>query len=947
MEAFLKQVSKDLYQRYGDNISEVAMVFPGKRVSLFFLKHLSQITQKPIWAPKCYTILELMETISGTKAGDPLQLIVELYDVYSKVTKTKESFDDFYFWGEMLLADFNDIDKYLVNAADLFQNLSLLKTYENLYNYLTDDQITSIKEFWGTIKDNPEKDIQKKFLDVWSALFPVYERFKAALKKTGLMYEGMIYRDVAEKMMHKGSLDIPVKKLVFIGFNALNSSERLLFEHLKIHGKADFYWDYDQSYIEDNVHQAGFFLKGNIKGFPPPETFHLKNRPSGEVTIRVKAIGSDIAQAKLAGISLEPLSLSNEINEETALILADESLLPQVLYSLPQALEEVNITMGYPVVLSQVYSFLDTVFNLHHYSRRHGNDVFFYFQQVNQLLQHPFVLKTYRVQVDHFIQQVKEKDMVYVPYQSIPDIGPLKGIFSLSSGVFNWINEILLSVIGILRSVPEKSPNDRLEMEFLFHVYAVLNRLEEIIHKKGLEVNMQTMRRMIRRVIKNMRVPFSGEPLKGLQIMGLLETRAIDFKNIIILSFNEGIYPKSSASPSYIPYNLRKGFGLPTLEHQDSIFAYYFYRLLQRAETVDVYYNSSPDGLKTGERSRFLHQLAYQNDQPVNESAVTIPLSNHSPLGIEIKQSFETTQLLKKFQHGKGHFLSPSALNIYLDCSLKFYFKYIANVPEEDQVSEEVDPAIFGNILHDSMEQLYMDVANKKIDERVIRHFLDNENIIHDIINTCFINNYAGQNQLISASGSNIIVKNVILTYIRQILNVDLRRVPFEIVEMEQKHERAVPVSSNPEVNQIVIGGKIDRVDKSEDKLQVIDYKTGKAAHAYKNLEELFGRGDFNRNKAAFQTFLYSYLYVDGQSKVIQPWLYPVKNMFEEGFDARIHYKDKQKTVFIEDFNTLREDFEKLLFNLTDEIYSPEAVFKQTDELRFCGQCPYKNICRK
>ncbi len=947
MNTFLKHVAKYIYEQVGEGISDVTLVFPGKRVSLFFLRYLSEIAGKPIWSPNCFTIQELMQYISGKHSSDSLQLIFELYGIYQKKTKTNEPFDNFYYWGEMLLADFDDIDKYMVNANDLFQNLAKLKQYENLYNYLSEEQIASIRQFWSSFTDISSFEIQEKFISVWSVLYPVYSHFKEHLNKNEMAYDGMIYRDVAEKLKDNHSVSLPSEKIVFVGFNALNVCEKKLFEYLRNHDRAWFLWDYDPTFLEDPVHQAGFFLRENLMQFPSPDSWKQPESGSNEKSVKIYGVGSDIAQVKQASVTIRELARERKIDEQTAWILTDETMLPQVLDALPQEINDVNITMGFPMHLSQSFGFLNALFDLHHYQRTRDNDPCFYFRQVADILQHPFIIQGHRSQVELFVSKIYKENQVYITRKDIPEVELLHTIFNVPENVFDWLREIIQSIIRNIRQQSEKTEMEILELEFLFFLYTAFNQIEEQLINKNIEVNLKTLRRMVSKVIRNFKIPFSGEPLCGLQIMGLLETRAIDFKNIVILSFNEGIYPKTSATPSYIPYNLRKGFRLPTLEHQDSIFAYYFYRLLQRAEHVEIFYNTKADGLKTGERSRFLHQMVYQGAHPVEDIPVTIPMSNYPIQPIEIEQSNDTIDKLKKYMPDNNKILSPSALNVFLDCTLKFYFRYIAEIPETEEISEEIDAAVFGNILHDSMEAIYKKHSLTIVDKATIRRYLSDDRLIAEIVESAFEENYSRNSSLFNNSGNNAIVKNVIQSYVKQILRIDAKIAPFGITELEEEHRIRMNVSTHPEVQEIVLGGKIDRVDKIGDTFRIIDYKTGNADHGFGEINQLFEKEKLNRNKAVFQTFLYSYVLSQKLEEKIQPGLYPVRNIYDENFDSKIFAKVKTGKLFVEDFAEIKQEYGRLLKETVDEIFSPDATYKQTSEYQFCQFCPYCTICRR
>ncbi len=947
MDTFLKHVVRYVYEQLGEGISDVTFVFPGKRVSLFFLRYLSEIAGKPIWSPSCFTIQELMQYISGKQSSDTLQLIFELYGIYQKETKTNESFDEFYYWGEMLLADFDDIDKYMVNANDMFQNLATLKQYENLYNYLSEEQIDSIRQFWSSFTDMSSFEMQGKFISVWSVLYPVYNNYKEHLNKNQMAYDGMIFRDVVEKLKNNQAVSLPSEKIVFVGFNALNVCEKKLFEYLRKHDRAWFFWDYDPAFLQDPVHQAGFFLRENLLQFPSPDSWKQHEHGSKEKPVKIYGVGSDIAQVKQASLAIRELARNSKIDEQTAWILADETMLPHVLDALPQEINDVNITMGFPMHLSQTYGFVNALFDLHHYQKRRGDDACFYFRQVADILQHPFIIKGHRSKVESFVSKMNKENQVYITRKDIPEVNLLHIIFDVSENVFDWLREIIQSVIQNVGQQPEKTDSEMLELDFLFSLFTVFNQIEEQLIKKNIEVNLKTLRRIVSKIIRNFKLPFSGEPLSGLQIMGLLETRAIDFKNIVILSFNEGIYPKTSATPSYIPYNLRKGFGLPTLEHQDSIFAYYFYRLLQRAEHVEIFYNTKADGLKTGERSRFLHQMIYQGMYPVEDIPVTIPMSNYPKQPIEIEQSKDTMEKLKKYVPGNNKILSPSALNVFLDCSLKFYFRYIAEIPEPEEISEEIDAAVFGNILHDSMEAIYKKHTLSIVDKETIIRYLSDDRLISEIVESAFKENYSRNSYLFNNSGNNAIVKNVIQSYVKQMLKIDSTLVPFEIAELEEEHRIKMTVSAHPEVKEIMVGGKIDRVDKIEDTFRIIDYKTGKADHGFGELNQLFEKEKLNRNRAVFQTFLYSYVLSVEFDEKIQPGLYPVRNIYNEDFDSRIFLKQKSGKLFVEDFAEIKQEYGRMLQEIIDDLFSTHHIYKQTSEHQFCQYCPYSTICRR
>jgi len=957
MNSFLQNITQDLYSRYGSGISELCIVFPNRRAGLYFKKYLSELTDKPLWAPATTTVNELIQEISGLVVADNMKLLFELYSIYKKVKKSDESFDDFYFWGEMMLNDFDDIDKYLVNPEDLFKNLKSLKSIQDQFNYLTPEQVEAIKQFWSSFDPGKHSQHQDEFISIWNVLLEIYRQFNSHLNQSGIAYEGMIYRKVAEMVTSSQKIDFHHKKYVFAGFNALNNCEKKLFEHLQNNKLADFYWDYDENYIQNKHHEAGFFLRENIKLFKQPQSIENKavfNSLSENKNIEIISVPSDVGQAK---IITQKLKLSNEnltdSPNKTAIVLADEELLVPVLQSIPDSIEQVNITMGYPVSNTPIYSLLEHIIELQKNARKTDSATRFYHKNVLAVLSHQYINNAFHKEAQQLVQFIKKNNRIVIGADELAVCDFFAKLFTKIEDYIDlsdYLLVILHQVYNSLKTAGSESTihNASLEKEYIYHIYLSINRIKDILKEQKAEIRIDTYIRLLRKIIRNLRIPFTGEPLSGLQVMGILETRLLDFENLFITSVNEGIMPKTEAALSFVPYNLRKGFGLPTIEHQDAIYAYYFYRLLQRAKNITLLYNSNSEGLQTGEMSRYLYQLKFESQNEITEKSVRYDINLSPAKEISIEKTEEVYQKLKRFVSGneENKYLSPSALNNYLSCKLKFYFRYIAGLEEQDEITEEIDAPLFGNILHQSMDNLYQDFKGKLVTSDDLNQLAKNNELIEKSIDSAFQQEYF-KNTKTDYSGKNIIIRQVIEKYVRRILQIDQKIAPFEIISLEDKYEIEIPVNANNTKLLVKLGGKIDRVDKIDNQIRIIDYKTGSDKLEYKNIESLFSEKKEGRRSAVFQTFLYAHFYKE-QNKPdfpIVPGVYSVRKLFDKDFDYRI--ENKEDKIKIDDYNTVEQEYMQNLSKLLHSVFDKEQAFTQADDTRTCEYCPYRKICHK
>jgi CRISPR/Cas system-associated exonuclease Cas4 (RecB family) len=945
---FLKTLAEALFRDYGENIRDVCMVFPNRRAGLFFKKYLSAAAQKTIWSPQIFTISEFMQHLSPLQPADPVDLVFEVYEIYRKTTTQAESLDEFWHWGEMMLSDFDDIDKYLVDAASIYSNIRDLKEIDSHFD-LTEEQKETIRKFWGFFMSGELSSQKESFLKIWNILFTVYSRLNKNLKEKGLGYEGMIYRGVAEEIKAGNYPEIPWDRVIICGFNALNKAERELFRYLGKSGQSRFFWDYDTYYLNDGVREAGRFMRINMEEFPPDtklenfDNIHSRN-------VNIYELPSDITQAKYLNTLLQKEDSNDLLNfNHTALVLCDEDLLIPVLTSMPANIEDINITMGYPMSSTPVYSFTDMLLRMQkniasHRGKRKDR---FYFRDVLSILNHQYLKLAYEDKVLEKIKEINDKNLMYLDTVFFSESAILRLIFRKvedTGTLADYIRDILLEVAGMI-SMEEKSLHSSLEKEYIFHLLTRLNKIKGIFGGKEQVPGIETFTRVFRKVLKNLRIPFEGEPLAGLQIMGILETRLLDFNNVIFLSMNDGVMPRSHQSFSYIPHNLRYAYGMPTREDQDAIYAYYFYRLVQRASNVSVFYNSRSDGLNSGEKSRYIYQMLYDPRFVTSFRSIGFNISGRDALPITVVKTPEILKSFEKYSSASEKYLSPSALNSYINCRLRFYFSYVAGLRELDTVSEEIEADTFGNLLHETMHGNYREYEGKTINSTDFDNLLD-EAHMKTVLDNAFRKEYyksEDPEQEVVPEGRNIIVYEVLKKYMIQILEIDKKTAPFQIISLEKEYKSLVNGGEGKSGFEIRLGGKIDRVDKKDGIFRIIDYKTGKAELDFNSIEKLFDRSYEKRNNPAFQTLLYSWLFSkESEATFINPGLYITRKLFQEDFDPMV---TMAKKVF--NFQENKEEFETRLLGILAEIWDTSVPFDQTEILENCEYCPYADICHR
>lgn len=956
MTPFLEQVARLLYQRYGTDISRMAFVFPNRRSGLFFRKYLAQIAGKPIFAPAIITINELFLQLSDKQPADRIQMLFLLYRIYVRRSGSDETFDDFVYWGEMLLNDFDDVDKCMVDAERLFSNIVDLHTIERDFSYLQPHQIAAIRAFWSSFQPKSDNKSRQSFLEIWKILYPIYAELRRVLAAEGKGYEGMIAREVVERIRQDMECRLPYTQVVFIGLNAIATVEKNLLLQLQKLDIADFYWDYASEKVADPNNKASYFVKEHSVLFPsklslPPEKFTLPD-------IDLIGVPSRIGQAKYVHTILNDLldgrtELKPEEALRTAVVLPDEQLLIPLMNSIPEAVKRINVTLGYPLSGTPVAALMDAILALQKNKRVIDGQLSFYYRGVLSVLNHQYILSFCQDSAQALIKEIAKHNQIYVAASAFSETPLLSLIFSPTDDA-HTISDYLIRVLQELNKVisalsSEKDENDpvsmeELEQEFIFHYYTVINRMKDLIQDADIRMLEETYFRLLKRVTDTITIPFQGEPLSGLQIMGVLETRVLDFDRLIILSMNEGIFPMKKVANSFIPYNLRRGFGLPTYEHQDSVWAYHFYRLIARTKHVTLLYDTRTDGLQSGEVSRFIHQLNYHYEHPMKEKLVVYDIASAQPPPLQISKDEVVMAKLSEYRQGGSRAVSASLINTYLDCPLKFYFSSIEGMREEEEVSESVENHVFGNILHKVIEMLYQPYCGAQVTADLLKLAAE-ESTLTKMIQLAFAELFFYTKDVRPLSGQSYLTGEMIRRYILKILERDRKLTPFRYIQSERRMTHTLALSNGTNIQ---LKGFIDRLDEVGGVVRIVDYKTGmKKPLDFKTVEGLFDRTDEKRPQAIMQVFMYAWMYrqVTPTSSPVQPIIYYVRDLFADDFDPAIRV-GKEKEL-IADFAAWHAEFEEQLRMCLDEVFDPTIPFTQTANTKSCAYCPFVGICGK
>ena len=940
MTPFLSQVAAHYFQ--APDIRQHCFVFPNRRSMVFFRKYLGERVKEqgggvPLPVPPMYTINDFFYAVYKVNVTDRLRLLLELYDCYRSLNPQAESLDEFVFWGDVILQDFDDIDKYLVNAEDLLRNVSDFKAIQDSFDYLSGNQRAAIEQFLSHFREGKESEIKNRFVKLWNLLFPLYTQFRARMQEKGMAYEGMVYRSLADAL--KGvtpAVDIlsPVfpetKQFVFVGLNALTECERLLLSRMRDAGLAQFVWDFVSAEIQDPANKASLFMRKNVQEFP--QAFPIDPQGLGKPRITVISVPSSVGQAKLAGHILQASRASSDV--ETAFVLPDESLLLPLLNSIPPQHNNINVTMGYPMRGSSVYTLLQALGQMQLRLRHRPDGWYFYHRTVREVFGSGLFRELLSEKEKTIVARVKADAKYFIPLADLQG-GPVLDLFfqvrvtdpALASVEQNHAVERYFSdVVALVGRQLSATGDMLLELDFAKRCHTQLN----ILLETDLELLPATHLRLLEASLEGISVPFRGEPLQGLQVMGPLETRALDFRNLVILSANEGMFPRKSFSSSFIPPELRKGFGLPTYEYQDAVWAYYFYRMIQRPEHVWLLYDSRTEGLKSGEESRYIKQLEYHFHLPLERLVASAPIH---PVTVEDTIPKTETHV----QAIRNGVLSASVLQSYLYCPARFYYQFVEQLQVDDEVAESLDAGMLGNVFHKVMKQLYdvdlvtpayLVATEKDMDKlrRLIRAAVLEE--MHSV----------------EVSGRNLVLEEVLLGYVRATLKHDINLLAnagsagFRIIGLEQRRETTF--------DGFRIKGYIDRMDSyKEGEVRIVDYKTGKVEdddilitdeNAASVVEKLFGESNNGRPKIALQLFVYGVLaHADPKLKGAQV----LNSIYSTG---RLYTGALPDVAESPEFiRLMREKLRDMLSEMTDVT----VPFRRTKDARTCAICNFKNIC--
>ena len=946
-KTFLEYVAEDIIGKYGTDLSRIAVVFPNKRAALFLNEHLARIAGQPVWSPAYITISDLFRQHTDLKPADPIKLICDIHKSFTKCTGINETLDHFYGWGQLLLADFDDIDKNMADADSIFCNLKDIHELDDI-SYLDNEQKEMLKRFFANFSDDIESELKKRFLSLWSHFGDIYHDYNRRLTEQGIGYEGAIYRKVASEE----TLHLKYDKYLFVGFNLIQKVERVLFSRLMKEGKAKFYWDFDEYYMPTARAQQSASVPNNTASFAAYLTDFPNELDNTDRDIyanmrrpkRIRFISSptENAQARFASNWL----LENDrykAGRKTAVVMCDESILLPIMHSLPPEADKVNITSGFPLAMTPVASLVMLLFDLYTLGLRKKGTAFNP-HYLKKLMAHPYA---------HHLQEVQ-----------------LKGVHSKGvhlSQVHQEGSAALLQHIATLVKqvgIATKQEGDALTQESVFRMFTILNRLAALADSGDLLVDNTTLRRLVSQLVGAASIPFHGEPVIGVQIMGVLETRNIDFDNVLLLSCNEGNMPKGVNDSSFIPYSIRKAHGLTTIDNKVAIYSYYFHRLLQRAGDITIAYNNSTDNGHTGEMSRFMLQLLVESGQKIDHYSLT---AKNQPTPLMPKAIEKDETALSKLEEMSR--LSPSAINTYIRCKLAFYYQYIAHIKEPDSDPETIDNRMFGNIFHRAAYLIYKDITDHSpvIEKAHIQAYLSNRKLLASVVDRAFEEEECKTN-----NGLQIINREVIIEYITKLLKIDQQLCPFSILAMEEEAKVytqlsfTIPsggalkggalVSSAPTKQyNLTIGGIIDRLDAVTDKqtgkrrIRVVDYKTGnKPSSAIKSIEEVFDPKNIASKHSNYflQAILYSLIVSrskewNAANDDVSPALLFIKQAATNDYDPTLCI-DKHP---ISDVTVYEEEFLTKLKETVADMYSPNAAFTPTDDRKKCELCPYRMLC--
>lgn len=994
-ECFLSKVAINIAETYNKDFSNLNIIFTNKRAKTFFNEALYNHLQKPFFSPQYYTINDFVNKHSNLVQGEELVLVYNLYKVYSEVFYRDkenievESFDKFYYWGIMLLKDFDDIDKNLASAEHIFKTIEEYKELDNKFDFLNQEQKEILNNFFEGCFKGKSSEIKTHFVFVWNCLFEIYNKYKERLRELGIGYSGMIYRDVVERLKNKDIQNIKdsnsfnSQQLTFnkdqsfciIGFNVLNKVEKEIFSSLKQNYDTRFYWDYDDYYVNNPRQEAGLFMRENLKDFPYPEDFKINTNLIENNDTNLKIISSPNENGQVGYINnwLEGLVKTNPDIEQKdiAIILCNEDLLPSVLSSLPEKIGEdktkVNITMGYKLQATSMYGLIDSYLN---YQSSLIKSPVIRLKNLLPFIEHNYFENDYKTRIN----ELKKNMAITLNEKDIEGFGEIADIIKQKTNP----QEIISSIQEIINLVAKKNIKketkghngiEEVLSETLYRLSNSLNNLKDLFLSGEIQIKGKLLFQTIRSSLTSIMIPFEGDPIDGIQIMGLLESRSLDFKHILFLSTNDDILPNVGAESSFIPFSIRKAYNLTTIERKIAVFAYYFYRLFHHANSIHFLYNSTTTDIKPKEMSRFLQQIRIETNKKFTYSTFISNINTPQEKKVElIKHKSYIDKIISK---AKEEYLSPTFLNDYLNCELKFYLKRVIGLASVDEFEEDLQDNDFGTIFHDSANLFYQQIIDKKNSHIITQSDIENhKNNIPQIARLKFEEVYLNKhNRIKTGVEYNQLQKiklEILIKYLYKLLEIDKSYCPFTIIGMERKIIKEILINGN----KIKIGGVIDRIDykvneNGEGILRVLDYKTNNSPKKEVRFDEIFDLIDLKeenkepakRNDYILQAFLYCWLITNNDDEKvnkllseikfqkIKPEILYIKRANSKDYSSELVLKDDGKTINVEDYLDFDSKFNSELNYCLENMLTYKENELCSQRKNDCDYCEYKSIC--
>ncbi|MCD4683323.1 MAG: PD-(D/E)XK nuclease family protein [Bacteroidales bacterium] len=946
MQAFLDKTAAYIIDNYGNSIDKVCVVLPNRRAGLFLKKNLSNQAKKTIWSPAIYSIEDFIIELSGYSVIDPVYLQFELYEVHKEVEgSAAHDFGEFLKWGRVLLNDFNEIDMYLVDSTRIF-------------SYLTDAKAISL---WN-LDGKPLTDFEIRYLRFYNSLKVYYDKLKVKLLKKNQVYQGLAYRKLAENIDKIETL--PWIKVLFVGFNALTLSEEVIVSSLKKTGKAELIWDADSYYMDNEIQEAGNFIRKYKHQFAQDEYKWIENYfSSEEKKIQVIGVARSVGQVKAAGQVIKNIADQNPDMQNTAVVLNDESLTIPLLNSIPESINEFNLTMGLPLRSTPLFPIIDAIFNLQinilKFDRTGGKTPRLYYRDIIRVLEHPYLKFSFTYSgLESVSDQIKKSNKIFFGHAELmseyfADDQPYKNFIT---EIFKpWKNNPVIgtdSLITFLKYLQHYFTSEQdqkkyqLELEYLFHLSRVFNKLKMLLEEHPIIADVKTFREIFNQVVQSVTIPFYGEPLKGLQVMGMLETRTLDFENIIMLSVNEGFIPSAKSDNSFIPFEIKNEYNLPTHHDRNSVFAYHFYRILQRAKNIHLLYNTEPGDLSGGDRSRYVSQLLYELPKynpkiQIKEEILSIP-----PLQERIDDTIsidKSSDILDRLNGLAQTGFSTSALNVYRNCKLQFYFNYIARIEDTEEVEETIEASTLGTVVHDVLQILYESLIGKELVPDDIKAM---DPKIEKLIRESFLRNYKNGD---IDFGKNLLIVRVAGLFINRFLERETKFIRENrasghhliIKSLEQRFETYLQLQNKSLDIKVKLKGFFDRLDELGTIIRIIDYKTGSVSTNDLKLKEWDSLLDDIKFDKCFQLLLYSYIYSKAtviKVERLRPGIISFRNLSSGFMGLGLPERDGISESAL-------QQFENVLKKILLEIYNPDIPFTQVENLDNCKYCSFKSIC--